>query len=151
MVSEDQGSSRTREADMSALIDRVLRAWTKQRDVGEPNSAYGTTHDLSWSRSGVMYLKRYHEKFRHNDANPHCSCGQDKTPTHIVHCRQSRAHCDEWSWPRDEPKASSVREPTYLLTITGLKQWKPRSRNWLLRSTPTTDGLKEGDTAFSSF
>jgi len=34
----------------------------------------------------------YHKKFRHDNAILQCSCGKDKSPDHIVHCRRTVRH-----------------------------------------------------------
>ena len=45
----------------------------------------------------------YHRKFNHQDANLSCSCGSDKTPEHLVHCRKAAATFRNWPkrphWP----------------------------------------------------
>lgn len=49
--------------------------------------AIGTGHgDFTW----------YHEKFRHEDAKLECSCGQAKTPDHLVHCRKALGSFTRW-------------------------------------------------------
>ena len=49
--------------------------------------ALRTSHgDFAW----------YHRKFNHEDANTKCSCGMDKTPDHIVHCRKTTSLFMQW-------------------------------------------------------
>ena len=38
----------------------------------------------------------YHRKYNHTEANTKCSCGTDKTPDHIVHCRKTTSLFKQW-------------------------------------------------------
>ena len=40
----------------------------------------------------------YHRKFKHEEVNLSCSCGSNKTPEHIVHCRKAASFF--YSWPK---------------------------------------------------
>lgn len=43
------------------------------------------------ARSGHGDFAAYHERFNHEDFDAHCSCGQDKTPTHFYFCAEAAA------------------------------------------------------------
>lgn len=47
----------------------------------------------------------YHTKFRHEDAQLHCSCGARKTPKHIFYCDEAMRQFRKWPWPwEDRPR-----------------------------------------------
>ena len=56
----------------------------------------------------------YHKKFCHEDAKLECSCGMDKTPDHIVHCRRTRRLFGQWPNRPHWPPADRTEGLTYL-------------------------------------
>ena len=57
-----------------------------------------TLHRLLAIRTGHGDFDWYHTKFKHNDAVLDCSCGEKKTPDHLVHCQTTLSMF--WAWPR---------------------------------------------------
>ena len=77
-------------------------AVTKQPLVSYRRS---TIHRLLAARSAHGDFAAYHERFRHEDSNNHCSCGERKTPTHIFFCRKLRGNR---LLPRHAPRAATL-------------------------------------------
>ena len=45
-------------------------------------------HRLLAARSGHGDFADYHKRFGHADASVKCSCGRQKSPSHIFYCRK---------------------------------------------------------------
>lgn len=56
-----------------------------------------TLHRLLALRTGHGNFEWYHAKFRHENASLRCSCGDTKTPEHLVHCKKLKSSF--WDWP----------------------------------------------------
>lgn len=118
---------------LSSRLSARYKAWDLHYDVRcseELALPRPYLHRFLATRTGHGDFKWYHEKFRHN-ANLSCSCGYDKTPRHIVHCRRNRALFDVWPWPwneKDRPKrplVTSRQREEYLRAIMNQpQQWK---------------------------
>lgn len=91
---------------LKALRDKQFRDWWKARAepryrlvgphavVRKPLSSHkrDSLHRLLAARSGHGDFADYHERFRHHDANNHCSCGRKKSTRHIFYCKKLRKH-----------------------------------------------------------
>ena len=55
-----------------------------------------TLHHLLALRSSHGDFSWYHRKFAHDDAKLTCSCGQPKTPEHLLRCRKTRTAFRFW-------------------------------------------------------
>jgi ribonuclease HI len=70
--------------------------------------ALRTSHgDFSW----------YHRKFSHNEASLTCSCGQPKTPEHIVFCRKTKAAFRFWPQKPQTPPSDQKEGISYLTRL----------------------------------
>src|SRR5438045_3523151 len=86
-----------------AKCSTKLSAWYKKwhleyrvRPLPELDLPQATLHCLLALRSSHGDFSWYHMKFAHNDAKLDCSCGQKKTPTHLVHCRKMARLFGQW-------------------------------------------------------
>lgn len=111
-----QGAAQTPPTNLTATLAKIGRiakakeyelfeTWWKRnapesyQDLGitlskgppsELSLARRTLGHLIAARTGHGDFKAYHERFGHKDAVLNCSCGQPKSPTHLLTCRISR-------------------------------------------------------------
>ena len=74
-------------------LSRWYRDWDLTYDTKAPPELALPRHTLQRliaTRTNHGDFAWYHRKFCHEDAKLECSCGIDKTPDHIVHCRRTR-------------------------------------------------------------
>jgi len=98
-----------------AKLARNYKRWGLDYAVRAPaelDLPRSTLHRLLAIRSSHGDFSWYHRKFAHEDAKLECSCGRDKSPTHIIHCRKAQR---TWGhWPSDPP-------PLPLTSTEGIK------------------------------
>ena len=84
-------------------LSRWYRDWGLSYDTKAPSELTLPRHTLQRLlaiRSSHGDFAWYHKKFCHEDAKLQCSCGLDKTPDHMVHCRRARRLFAQWpNWP----------------------------------------------------
>lgn len=61
----------------------------KPSELALPRNLY---HYLLAARSGHGDYAAYHRRFNHEDANLHCVCGQETSPTYFIRCRRNAYH-----------------------------------------------------------
>ena len=85
---------------------RWYRDWDLTYDTKAPPELALPRHILQRGiaiRTSHRYFAYYHRKFCHEEAKLECSCGMDKTPDHIVHCKYTTRLFAQWPnrphWP----------------------------------------------------
>lgn len=90
-----------------------------------------TLHRLLALRTSHGDFSWYHRKFSHTDATLTCSCGQPKTPEHIVLCRKTRTAFQFWP---QRPQALPTNQKEGIEYLTRLIE-KPADFASFLRIT----------------
>lgn len=70
-------------------------------------------HRLLAERSGHGDFAEYYERFKHENAEATCMCGEKKTQWHFIDCRLATG----WKYPANLNRAEKIR------TILGPKGW----------------------------
>lgn len=76
-----------------------------------------TLHRFLALRTGHGDFDWYHRKFRHEDAKLDCSCGQLKTPEHLVHCKKVLRFLYNWPLKPKRPFQTPLEGHDYLLRL----------------------------------
>ena len=83
----------------STKLSRWYRKWGldyQVKSLPELDLPRATLHRLLAIRSSHGDFHWYHTKFKHTDANLFCSCGDRKTPVHLVCCRKTQTAFKYW-------------------------------------------------------
>lgn len=82
-----------------ASLSRRYREWDLQHEIRYPPELQTLSqpqlHRLLALRTRHGDFAWYHRKLRHDDAELDCSCGDAKTPKHLVHCRKALTRFDK--------------------------------------------------------
>lgn len=71
-------------------------------------------HRLLAIRTGHGDFSWYHTKFNHEDAKLDCSCGQPKTPDHLVHCKRVFRYLYNWPLKPKRPPTTDIEGWEYI-------------------------------------
>ena len=98
-------------------LSRWYRDWGLSYDTKAPPELTlprPTLQRLLAIRSSHGDFAWYHKKFCHEDAKLECSCGMDKTPDHMVHCRRTKRLFAQWPRRPFWPPADRTEGLTFL-------------------------------------
>jgi RNase H len=104
----------------STKLSRWYKKWGLEYQVKLPpelNLPRATLHRLLAIRSSHGDFCWYHTKFKHTDAKLVCSCGQPKSPEHLVFCRKTRAAFKHWPARPPSPPTGSPEGFKYLTCL----------------------------------
>jgi hypothetical protein len=104
----------------STKLSRWYKKWGLSYQVKSPpelNLPRATLHRLLAIRSSHGDFSWYHTKFNHTDAKLVCSCGQPKSPEHLVFCRKTKAAFKHWPERPPSPPTSPTEGFKYLACL----------------------------------
>jgi ribonuclease HI len=104
----------------STKLSSWYKKWGLEYQVKLPpelNLPRATLHRLLAIRSSHGDFSWYHTKFKHTDAKLVCSCGQPKSPEHLVLCRKTKAAFKHWPARPPLPPTSSSEGFKYLACL----------------------------------
>jgi len=106
--------------EKSQKLSAWYRAWHLSYTVKKPKELdlpRTVLHRLLALRTSHGDFHWYHTKFRHEDANNHCTCGGRKSPDHLVRCRKAQRHFSRWPQRPDLPPTSRAEGLSYLRVL----------------------------------
>jgi ribonuclease HI len=102
-----------------------MSAWYRQWEL--PYQTTKTPIELTLPRPVLAHLLAirsrhgdfawYHTKFRHDTAELNCSCGQLKTPEHMLFCRKTRRSFSRWPLRPLSPPSNMEEAARYLKAL----------------------------------